>query len=555
MSISALAPMISSRTAAWLAFLMVASALTEGLGLILLVPLLSVLGNAGDSRLMDWLTAFGVTPTLELLLGLFVALIALRALIKQAQLLATQKFQLGLVDRLRQRTWHALLHCDWRVLLGLRRSDSASLLIGEVERVGYGLQQAISAIGIVITLAGILLAALAISPLVTLAAALCGGLILFGYAGLRRRANLLGESLSRAYADTYSALSEGLIALRVIKSLAGEDRAESETIAALEAMRRAQMEFVRDRGIGQAALQLGGAVALALLVWLAVRRWELGAAAILPMVALFARTLPLLGSLQETWLALRHAEPALNATLALLAKAEAAREPDDQGLPAPALHRELRLQGVSVHFEGADGAALTAIDLEIPAGHIVAVSGPSGAGKSTLADLAGGLISADQGTMSIDGTVIDPVLRRSWRQRVAYVQQDPVLLSASLRDNLTWGQAGYDDARIVGALRAAAADFALTLPQDLDTRLGDGGRTLSGGERQRLMLARALLRDPALLILDEATSALDAESEAAIAEALAKLKGRMTILIIAHRGALGQLADQSYRLENGRLIS
>ena len=555
MSLAVLNHMIPRRKAAWLALLMVASALTEGLGLVLLVPLLAVLNRDGPGRLDRWFEAIGFPVTIEALLALFVALVALRSVLNQARLLETERFRLELIDRLRRRAWRALLHCDWRVLLGLRRSDSASLLLGEVERVGFGVQQAVAAMGIVVTLVAILLAALAISPLVTIGAGLGGVVVLLGYAGLRRRANLLGERLGRAYTDTYAALAEGLGAMRVIKSLGGEARAEEETMAALGAMRRAQIDYIRDRGLGQAALHLGGAIALAVLVWLAVRRWGMGPTAILPMVALFARSLPLLGNLQETWLQWRHARPALDATMALIARAEAAREPDGSGLAAPGLTRDLKLNDVTVQFAGAPNPILDRIDLVIPAKSIVALSGPSGAGKSTLADLLGGLISADKGTMTIDGQAINPALRRAWRNRVAYVHQDPVLLSANLRENLTWGDPGYSDNAIERALKAAAADFALDLPQGLGTRLGDGGRILSGGERQRLMLARALLRDPALLILDEATSALDAASEAAIAAALTQLKGQVTILIIAHRGALTALADRTYRLDQGKLVS
>jgi len=137
---------------------------------------------------------------------------------------------------------------------------------------------------------------------------------------------------------------------------------------------------------------------------------------------------------------------------------------------------------------------------------------------------------------------------------VAYVQQDPVLLSASLRDNLRWAAPEADDAALMAALRAASAGFALDLPHGLDTMLGDGGRQLSGGERQRLMLARALLRDPALLILDEATSALDPENEARIAEALVGLKQRIAVIVIGHRGILTELADQRIPLEHGKQI-
>jgi ATP-binding cassette subfamily C protein len=273
------------------------------------------------------------------------------------------------------------------------------------------------------------------------------------------------------------------------------------------------------------------------------------------MVALLARTVPLLGLLQETWLNWSHSRPALDATLALIARTEAACEDDARTCPPPALREAIRLRGVTIRYADPDEAALYRVSATIPACGITALVGPSGAGKSTLADVVDGLLAPDEGEVWIDSTPLTGPARIAWRGRVAYVQQDPVILAASLRDNLRWAAPAADDARIESALREAAADFVLAWPAGLDTRLGDGGRQLSGGERQRLMLARALLRDPALLILDEATSALDAASEARIAEAVAGLGRRMAVVVISHRGALLALADQTITLAAGRIVA
>jgi ATP-binding cassette subfamily C protein len=124
-----------------------------------------------------------------------------------------------------------------------------------------------------------------------------------------------------------------------------------------------------------------------------------------------------------------------------------------------------------------------------------------------------------------------------------------------VRENLQWAAPEADEAALIAALHRASAGFVLELPQGLDTRVGSSGRQLSGGEKQRIVLARALLRDPALLILDEATSALDAENEAAICAAIAAMKGQITVVIIGHGSALASLAERTVRIEAGRLIS
>lgn len=539
------------RRGAVLLAVMAAAAATEGIGLVLAVPLVSALGG-GASPLARYVPA-GLG--LGALLACYVGLVVLRALLVHARTMTTQRLQTSIVDQLRARAWRGLLAADWRMLAGQRRSASASLLISEVDRAGYAVQQALTVVATGLTLAALGLAALVLSPMIALGAGLAGALVLFGFGRLRRRARHLGEALGQAYGAVHGALGEGLGALREIKSLGSEARAAALAEQGFAQLRRSQLAFWRAQGLGQVVLQAGGAVALAGLIWLAVGRWAVPVAVLLPLIAVFVRAVPLLGALQDAWLQCAHARPAITATLALIHTAEDAREPIDAAAAAPTLMRELRLSGAGVQFAGAERAALTGIDLVIPAKQMVALIGPSGAGKSTLADLVGGLISPDSGALSIDGTVLDAGRRRAWREQVAYVHQEPVLLAASLRDNLRWAAPEASAAALEAALRAAAAEFAFALPQGLDTLLGDGGRTLSGGERQRLMLARALLRRPALLILDEATSALDPANEALIVQALERLKGTLTVLLIAHRGALSALADRTYTLASGKLIS
>lgn len=546
-------------TAAWLGFLMVLGGITEGIGIILLVPLLTIVGQSNSirtdgGRIGEVLAGLGIPLRLDAILALFVVLVILRGLITYYRALAGVRFENTLIDRLRARGWRSLLHCDWRVLLGMRHSNTASLLISQVDQAGLFVNQAILGAATVVTLGGIGLAALAISPQLTLGALVAGTLVLLAFHGMRRRAGHLGEELGAAYGRIYGQLNEGLGALRVIKSLGREDLAASNLGEQFAGLRAAQIAYQRNLGRGQLALQGGGAAVLAVLVWAAIERWHADVAVVLPMVALFARALPLLGVLQQAGLACAHSRPAVSAALNLIATAEAAREPEADPGEAPRLDRAIMLDAVTVRF-GDSTPALDAVSCEIPAHGVTALTGPSGAGKSTLADLLGGLLSPDVGTVSIDSAVLEGSARRAWRSRVAYVQQDPVLVSGSIRDNLRWADPDASDARLEQALRGASAAFVLDFPEGLDTQVGDGGRKLSGGERQRLMLARALLRDPALLILDEATSALDSANEAQVVTAIAGLKGRMAVVIIGHRGALLDLADRVIELDKGQLVA
>ncbi len=553
------------RLAGWLTALTALTALTEGAGLVLLVPMLAALG-AGPAglpgRIDRMIGALGLPVALEPLLICFVALVTLRAVLGVARDLAGHRFEGEIIDRLRHRAWSALVHCEWRTLAGLRHSDATSMLVSSIDRVGYGVNQIVALAASAATLGSIGLAALAIAPGLAGLALVGGALVLLAYKRLRRRANALGAELGAAYQRVHAQLIEGLGALRVIKSLGREEAAISGLDAAFAGTRAARQQFVRDTGLARVAFQSGGAALLALLVWLAMRRWGLGAAAVIPTVALFARALPLLGTVQEAWQNWAHVRPALDEALALIARAEAAAEdaagagmdaaamtPAESGLP------EIALEAVAVRHDGRENAALDNITLALPPGSVTALAGPSGAGKSTLADVLCGMIAPDAGTLRVGGAVMAGAARRGWRQRVAYVQQEPVLFHASIRDNLLWGLPGADDGALIAALRAASADFVLDLAGGLDTVVGDRGTRLSGGERQRIALARGLLRRPDLLILDEVTSALDADNEAAVAAAIARLQGMMTILIIGHRGALSELAEARLTLAQGRLAS
>ena len=551
--------------AARLGLAMIAAAATESIGLMLLAPMLIALGGAGGGAgqlggFAQWLDGLGIPLSPAPLLGLFVALVALRAVIVQIRALLGQSLEVAVVDSLRLRAWSALLHCDWRKLSAMRQSDNASLLIREVDRVGYAINQGISALAVAVTLVGVGLAGLAISPGVALGMAIGGLLTLLAYRRLRLKANKLGEQLSAAYARVFGAVSEGLGALRVIKSFGKEADVARDLTQGFASLRAAERAYLKESGLGQAALQIGGSIVLALGVWLAISRGSAGPAVVLPLVALFARALPLLGALQTSWETWSHCRPAMAKTLALIAEAESAREDDARegdvlAAEAPALDDALVLEEVVVRFPGRAQPVLDRISLQIPAGKIVLVTGPSGAGKSTLADIAGGLIAPDQGWVKVDGAPLEAGLRRAWRGRVAYVQQDPVLFDGTIRDNLLWATPGADEKDLHRVLDEASAQFVLALPQGLETAVGESGHRLSGGERQRIVLARALLRAPRLLILDEATSALDAENEAAIAGAISALRGRLTVLIIGHRGALQAIADQVVTLRDGRIVA
>lgn len=237
---------------------------------------------------------------------------------------------------------------------------------------------------------------------------------------------------------------------------------------------------------------------------------------------------------------------------ALASLPQAADAAGDSGRSRPVRAPAIAFEHVTV--QGAATRILDDVSLRIHGGTTCAVVGLSGAGKSTLVDLVIGLREPDQGLVRVDGDPLGDWNLDALRQSVAYLSQDTFLLNSTLRDNLTYGLDGLVDAQLWGALeKAQLRDVVATLPEGLDTIVGQRGARFSGGQQQRLALARAWLTDPAIVILDESTSALDASTEARLHDTLrAFLVGRTT-LIVAHRPAAMRLADRIVVLGEGRI--
>jgi len=227
-------------------------------------------------------------------------------------------------------------------------------------------------------------------------------------------------------------------------------------------------------------------------------------------------------------------------------------KPDAQ--PLPPIEGRVEFRNVTFVYDG-DAAALKNVSFVAEPGLVIALVGPSGAGKSTLVSLIPRFYDPSEGSVLIDGYDLRDVTQDSVRAQIALVFQENFLFAGTVKENIRFGRAGASDEDIIAAAQAANAhDFIMALEKGYDTEVGERGAKLSGGQKQRIALARAILRDPKILILDEATSALDSESEAAIQDALQRLRVGRTSFIIAHRLSTVLNADEILVLSDGRLV-
>ena len=541
--------------------LMILASLTEGVGILLLVPMLEMLGNGASDH--SWIglmqKAFrstGLSFNIEALLLAFVVLVCLRSSIQYAREQVGAVLQHRLVDQLRQQCFAALLAVEWRWLVNTRRADHANLLLGDISRVGVGLNFGLSLLASLVTIGAYLATAFVLSWRMTLIALATGGVAFFLLAGQRRHALNLGQSLGRANRALHGNVQESLAGIKLAKILGTEWRHLDHFIHTTERLRTQQLAFSASNSLSRALLLCVGASLLATYLYAGLSVWHTPVPILLTLVLIFSRLIPQFMTGQQQlhhWL---HAMPALEETWRLLADCRGNAEPGLAKAPDEWPIRDgVSLNDVSMTYSERSEPALANVSLCFPVRTTTAIMGASGAGKSTLADVLMGLLSPDHGELRVDDRLISGDARIEWRRHVAYVPQEVFLFHDTIRNNLLWGNSMASEDALRRCLEQAAAEFVFQLPEGLDTVVGDGGVRLSGGERQRLALARALLRRPSLLILDEATSALDVANEARIRTAIEQLHGDLTVVIIGHRLPTLEHADQVVILDHGRVVA
>lgn len=535
--------MAGARRIAELAFLMILASLTEGIGLLLLVPITAlVAGQAGASQSITWLEPFAQLPAAGLL-ALAVTVVSLRALIVFAVMSRRRALGIMLTQRLREDCHEAISAAEWRWLSGENSADHAALILGESARVGNLAEQVLSTATALVTVIVLGVAAAMLSWQLTLAALAIGvvtGLLVARVTVRRRR---VGEEYSAIYGALHRHVANGLAHLRAARIGGGQQRLSEDFRAITLRLSEVERRYYQAIDTAKLLFHICAAVALALLVWISLFELAAPLTTVIPVLAILVRAVPLVSGIYQSVRQWHFDLPAFQSIMQTIETARGHAEPTAAASGFRPLKSELALRAVSIGFAERAAPVLVDFDLVIPVGSVVGVTGPSGSGKSTLADVLSGLMVPDEGELLIDGRRLTPEEWLDWRNRVAYVEQQPFLIEGSIADNVRWGRDSEGEVAILRALEMASAAFVRDLPEGIDTVVGEAGRQLSGGERQRLALARALLRQPDLLILDEVTSALDRANEAVVKQTVNGLRGSCTIMILTHSPGLLELAD------------
>jgi len=378
-------------------------------------------------------------------------------------------------------------------------------------------------------------------------------IILFG-----RRVRRLSRTSQDRLADVGSYAGESLRHIKVVQSFNHEAEDERVFSFRVDQAFRVSVQRIRQRAFLVAIVMLLVFGAVATMLWVGgqdVLSGQTSAGELAAFIFYAFIVAGSVGAISEVLSDLQRAAGATERLVELLESPSAIVErADARDLPAT----RLNLSFNDVHFTyptRLESKVVDGVSFATEPGEMVALVGPSGAGKSTLFDLVQRFYDPQQGNIQLAGQDLRELSLFAVRSAVGYVPQDPVLFAGTLRDNLRYADDAVTDQEIGDALQLAhAQEFVARLPQGLDTLVGEDGVGLSGGQRQRLAIARALISKPEVLLLDEATSALDAESENHIRLSIEGLKGRITILVIAHRLSTVRQADRILVLDDGRLI-
>ncbi|MFC3204762.1 ABC transporter ATP-binding protein [Aquamicrobium soli] len=534
------------------------AAVLEGAGLFLFIPLIESLGAIAEPNRWKPLFDYLMSPIPEhyrtaTLVGVVCASILLKIAVNLANTWVTRYVDGLVAHQLRCRVFdQTISSCvDYRV--ESRRADIVTTIANNTWKLSQGLGLCYRLIICACTFVVFIALMLAISASLTLLSLLFIGLAALAIRFATRRADETGKAVVEENRQFGLRMWESINSLQLIRAFAREGY-ESQRLR--QVSQRVRQRLLRLDMLWAApgpVSEMSIALMIGVLI-LAAERTGTGVAALAAFLSLLYR---LQGPVREL----------LQSKIALDGIGAAIDDVDDflratdtpflasGSLPAPQLRRAVEFRDVSFRYAPGEPLALDGVSFSIPAGTTTAIVGESGAGKSTIMSLLFRFRDPTSGEILADGTALPAFDLHSWRERLSVMSQDVHLFNDTIAGNIGYADFDAGADQIKQAARIATADgFIAGLPDGYETRIGDQGMRLSGGQRQRIALARAILRDPDILLLDEATNALDVETEQAFQLALEQFSKNRTMVVIAHRLSTVRAADQIIVLSKGRVI-
>jgi ATP-binding cassette subfamily C protein len=535
------------------------AAMCEAVGIGTLLPAVTLISGSGNegpktgvdiyvSSLFAWA---GVAPTLGNLIVLIVAAIVLKSLISFGALTYAGLSAARVSVDMRRKLLDAVFGASWRFYSSQHGGSFANAVSNDATRAGDAYLNAAQFSALAIQSAIFLAVALAVNWRLALSGLAAGAIIALALSGLIRMTKKAGYKQTDRTRQLTVLVVDLLANIKPLKTMHRYgDMKESLTATMRRLQRTLNVREWSKQGLSQGGDALT-AIAIGLVLYVSSAFWQVPLPQLVVGGVIFMRVIQNVTKLQRLMQQMVQVESAYERLGGLIDTVEQNREVHN-GTKVPSPRSDCRF--IDVSFSYGNAPVLKSVDMEFPAGGITVLQGPSGAGKTTIIDLLIGLHMPSSGQILIGDDPLPSLDIAKFRRRIGYVPQELTLLHSTVRENITLGDKSIGDAKVMAALElAGAADFIASLPQGLDTDVGETGGKLSGGQRQRISLARALVTGPEFLILDEVTSALDPQTEAEIVKNIAELHKRFTIIIITHREAWAAIADRLYDVAGGEV--
>jgi len=547
----------------------------------LLIPILKILFNVGDTHyeftpwhagmpftevtsnvyfyVSDFIARYGQSRVLLWLCLFFIGIVLVKTACYFGAAAVMVPIRTGVVKDLRMELYRKILSLPIGFFSQERKGDIIARISGDVQEVENSITSTIEMlIKNPILIVIYLFALFRMSWQLTLFVIFFAPLMIFVISATGRRLKAKSAEAQRYWSDTMSQVDETLGGLRIVKAFRAERRMEERFERVTDAMRRKNNQVAVRQASAHPVSEMIATTMIAIVLWFG-GMLILSDHAVIDAPTFMAYTAILYSIIQpikdfskaaysipKGLASMERIDAILHAKNTLLESADPK--------PLDGFHDAIRFE--NVHFRYEDGReVLHGIDLEIPKGKTIAIVGASGAGKSTLVDLLPRFYDPTQGRITIDGVDIRDLRLQDLRGLMGNVNQDPILFNDTLFGNIAFGKQDATPEEVEAAARIAGAhDFILAKEDGYQTNIGDRGVKLSGGQRQRISIARAILKNPPILILDEATASLDSESERSVQEALDKLMSGRTTIAIAHRLSTIKNADEIIVLDGGRIV-
>ena len=547
----------------------------------LLIPILQILFNVGDHtyEFIPWhkgmpfneitnnayfyvssfIGTFGASRVLLMLCLVFCAIVIVKTACYFGAAAVMVPIRTGVVKDMRVQIYDKILSLPLGFFSQERKGDIIARISGDVQEVENSISSTIEMLIknpiLILIYLGVLCRMSWELTLFTVlfAPAMIGVMSLIG-----RKLKAQSTEAQRYWSDTMSQVEETLGGLRIIKAFLAEKKMASRFGAITEAMRSKNTRVAIRQSSAHPVSELLGSVMIAIVLWFGGTlilgdHAVIDAPSFMAYMAILYSVIQPIKDLSKAAYSIPKGLASMDRINVILDAENNIAEPSS---PVSLKSFEKSIEFRNVHFRYESGReVLHGIDLTIPKGHNVAIVGASGAGKSTLADLIPRFYDPDEGSISIDGIDIRDVSTRDLRALMGNVNQDPILFNDTIFNNIAFGVENATMEQVVAAAKIANAhEFIITKPEGYDTCIGDRGVMLSGGQRQRISIARAILKNPPILILDEATASLDTESERMVQDALDYLMSNRTTISIAHRLSTVKKADEIIVMNEGLIV-